>query len=126
MDLEAERHDRVEGRRDLLALQRCVRALVDDDGRTRHVEERQEHAGRHEDDEEEQRDLTEQERPVIREDLAQAVANDPGDAGPRVEPPHEAHERATSVLARLGGSSGVAPGLAHTRMSQKLGPTGSG
>ena len=108
--LEREVHDRVERGRDLLAAEWLVRPVVDDRRGARHVEERHERAGREQDHEAEQRDLAQQERPVVREHLAQRRPDDARDPGPAVDPTHRP----------IGESFG------YHSMFQKAGPTGSG
>jgi hypothetical protein len=59
--------------------------VVDDLGHARVEEQRQEDAGQDQDDERIQRDLAEQERPVVREDLPQQCPDALGGVQPVVE-----------------------------------------
>ena len=94
------------------AVQLDVRAVVDHRRRGRDEEQREERTGQQQDDERPQRDLAEQERPVVRKHL-----------------PHQHAEPARAVESVVEPPAGAAQGLrnvkviAHPR-SQKLGPTG--
>jgi hypothetical protein len=84
--VEAQPHDGVVGDGHLRAVQGRVRALVDDRRLRRLEEQRQEDAGHHQYDEAVQGDLAEEERPAVREDVAQLVAKDAAAAEVGVEP----------------------------------------
>src|SRR6478736_1532100 len=92
------------------SVERYVRAVVDDLGRGRHEEQRQEHAGQQQDDEAVQRDLAEHEGPVVRKDLREVLLQELVGRDALVQ------ERRRSAPDLLDGT--------HPR-SQKLGPTGS-
>ena len=98
-DVEADTQHRCEGGRHLLAAQRRIAAVVDDRPGIGGEEERQEDAGEHEDDEREQGKFTEQEGPVIREDLAQRRTRHLGQAGALVEPADQPLELGRPLLA---------------------------
>ena len=98
------------------AVQLRVRPVVDDLGHARVEEQRQEDAGQDQDDERVERDLAEQERPVVGEDLAQQRPEALGGVEPVVE-----FGALLRQWLRYGQSRVVS---AHPR-SQKLGPTGS-
>ena len=106
LDPERDVHDRGVGGRHRRALERRVGAVVRHRARIRRVEQGQERAGREEHDEREQRDLAEQEAPVVREHLAHRHADGCGHAGPAVEPPGEALELglALGLLSHRGCS----------------------
>ena len=72
--------------RHLDAAQRRVGAVVDDLLHRRVEEQRQERAGQQQDDERVQRDLAEQERPVVREDLVEQPPQRGGHLQPLVDP----------------------------------------
>ncbi|MBG9887283.1 hypothetical protein ABE10_12240 [Bacillus toyonensis] len=86
-------------------------------------EERQERSGQEHDHEAPQRDLAEHEGPVVREDLASELLDEPGEA------------RALIDVVRGGADEASAEGLLRFLVfgdgcgaqwrSQKLGPTGS-
>ena len=76
LDVEGDAHHRVERRRHLGAPQRLVRALVDELLLRPLEEQRQVRAGDQQDDEAVQRDLAPQEREVVREHLAQHLADE--------------------------------------------------
>ena len=90
------------GHRD--AAQLGVGALVRRLRHARHEPQGQEHAGHQQHDERPQRDLTEHERPVVGEHLAQVLPHDRGQAEPVVEP---AGDR--SRPARRRGTRGLVP-----------------
>ena len=73
--------------RHLDAAQRRVAAVVVDLGHRRVEEQRQERAGQQQDDERVERDLAEQERPVVREDLVQQPPQRGGRPGSRSSTP---------------------------------------
>ena len=107
-------HHGVEGRRDRGALQGRVGARIDDRLPRGHEEEREEGARREQDEEAEQRDLAQQERPVVGEHLAQGRPHEVRGAGPLVEPGRGRLEeravrrvvaRGTQLLARLVGGA---------------------
>ena len=107
------------------AAELVVGALVDDLGHARLEPERQEGAGEQEHDEAPQRDLTQQERPVVGEDLADLLLRRGGEAGPVVDPAQQAAEGVRPWRrGRLGAVGGCMTHVCHPR-SQKLGPTGS-
>ncbi len=74
----------------VLAAQRRIRAVVDDLAGAVDEEEGEIRAGRDEHDERVERDLPEQERPVVGEEVAERLADERCRAGARVEPADEA------------------------------------
>ena len=70
---------RLEGLGDALTIERQIRTVIDDHRRTRHEVQREKDAGDEQDHEGVQRDLTEHEGPVIREDLVHEGASALGD-----------------------------------------------
>ena len=128
-DVEADPQRRLVRLAHLDAVELHVRAVVGHLGHRRHEEERQERPGQQQDDEGIQRDLAEQERPVVGVHLAQQVGADPArPAEPVIQPPGGARQRLWHVgvgVAVNGWPAHCLPlSLAHPR-SQKLGPTGS-
>ena len=90
----------------LLALERCVRPVVDRLRRAVLVEERQVDPGRDEDDERVQGHLAEQERPVVREEVAQSLAQERRAAGPAVEEADDPPRHVVGFLARTPQNEG--------------------
>src|SRR5829696_5299577 len=83
-----------------------VGALILDLGHRRHEPDGEEDAGEQQDDERVERDLTQQERPVVREDLAEERPEQASDADPLVGPldgpPRSPEDRAYLFLRDLG------------------------
>ena len=113
-DVEADVERRRHRGRHVEALERQVRALVDDLGHRGLEEEGQERARQQDDDEAVERDLAEHERPVVGEDLAAELADEAGDAGALVDvvraPVGEAHARVRRDGLLVGGRD---PGAAR-------------
>jgi hypothetical protein len=139
-DVEGDVQRRRERLRHRHALQQLVGAVVLDLRHRRLEPDGQEHAGDQQDDERVEGDLAQQERPVVREHLAQAGLADLAEAEPLVGPAQGSgggHRTLSRRLGRLDGGGGVrdARGLGHhwspslkslrESRSKKLGPTGT-
>ena len=104
-DVERRRQRRGEGLGHRQALHQLVAAVVLDLGHRRLEPDGQEHAGEQQHDEAVQRDLAEQERPVVGEDLAQAALGDLREADAFVQPGADAGELADAPTARPVGAA---------------------
>ena len=94
----------------LLALQRRIRAVVDAPvGDARVEEERQVDPGRDEQDERVERHLAEEERPVVREDVAERLLHERGGAGALVEHANELPDHGFDLRLRTPHHEGPTP-----------------
>src|SRR5438093_4305617 len=105
-NVEGEVQRRVVRLRDLETLKRRIRTVVDGQRLAWLEEERQIDAGCDEDDERIERDLPEQERPVIREDVPQRLAQQRGCTEALVD---EANETASHVRLTLHHAGPIGP-----------------
>ncbi len=86
--------------RHLRTVERRVGPVVRDDGPARLEEEREVDPGRDEDDEAVERHLSEQERPVVREDVAQRLPQERRRRGALVDEPHDAPDHGLAFRLR--------------------------
>ena len=103
-DLEADPEDARVGLRHRGAVERAVRAVVDDLARRRLEEEREERSREDQDDEAVQGDLAQHERPVVRKDLVQRVLREARRPEAVVEPARDAlrdHPGPSAVIGRI-------------------------